>query len=61
MKVKCIKKDKDTWGKGSGNLEDLSVGTEYEVVKKDIHSWHTLYSLSGVNGTFNSVLFEESA
>jgi len=38
----------------------LVVGQEYELAKKEIHSWHTRYWLEGFNLTpFNSVCFTQ--
>ena len=60
MKLKCKSVSKEIWGNGSGNTDDLEVGKEYVIVERDIHSWHTLYTLDGVLGTFNSCLFEDA-
>lgn len=60
MNLKCISNSNEMWGNGSGNADILEVGKVYTVVDVERHSWHTLYSLSGVNGQFNSCLFEDA-
>lgn len=60
MKKICVSQDKHMYGNWSGNTDDLAVGREYEVSVAERHSWHTLYSVAGVGGTFNSCLFEDA-
>lgn len=36
----------------------LIPGKVYTVVKEDVSSWHTEYTLKGVDGEFNSVWFD---
>jgi len=49
------------FGSGSDPREHLVVGEIYEVTKKEVHSWHTLYYImvEGVDLPFNSVCFCE--
>jgi hypothetical protein len=58
--VKCISTDKDIqkYGHAKGNLDCLEIGNIYNVESVDIHSWHTIITLKGIDGTFNSCLFE---
>jgi hypothetical protein len=45
---------------GSDPRDHLEIGYIYEVGKKEVHSWHTLYYLVGfLPYAFNSVCFEE--
>lgn len=37
----------------------LTVGKEYEIVSVKVYNWHTDYKLKGIDGTFNSVWFNE--
>lgn len=46
------------WGNNNDPRGLLEVGVEYEVEKKEIHSWHTKIKLAGIDGMFNSVCFE---
>ena len=48
-----------SWGASSGNWDELVIGKEYIVADKEEHDWHTLYTLEGIKGQFNSVCFEE--
>jgi hypothetical protein len=61
MKVKCVSIDEDVqnFGSSTGKVNDLEIGTIYEVVNKTVHTWHTQFSLLDVTGTFNSCLFKE--
>lgn len=61
MKVKYIGCDDAQANFGSGydprNL--LVQGQVYELATQEVHSWHTLFYLKGIDGAFNSVCFEE--
>ena len=48
------------WGSCTGNHNSLSIGTTYELDHTEPHSWHTKVFLVGVEGSFNSVCFEEA-
>ena len=37
----------------------LVVGQQYEVTSEEVLSWQTNYTLKGVEGSFNSVWFNE--
>lgn len=37
----------------------LKKGNIYKVVKETVYNWHTELELEGIDGTFNSVLFDE--
>jgi len=45
------------WGKGSDPGKNLIIDHVYEVESIEMHSWHTLYQINGIN--YNSVCFEE--
>lgn len=48
------------WGQGEDPRELLKEGETYEVVDKEVHSWHTLFFIE-VNGEemgFNSSCFD---
>lgn len=49
------------WGSGSDPRKYLTQGQEYEVEKEEVHSWHTLLFLKGIEGSkgFNSACFQE--
>lgn len=57
-KVKCVRNDDMPYNVG-GNPSVLSVGAEYDVENVHVDSWYTLVKLSGMEGWFNSVYFEE--
>ena len=61
MKVKFIgcSDDQHNWGGHTGNYKELIVGNVYTIDKIEVHSWHTKYWLSGIEGSFNSVCFNE--
>jgi hypothetical protein len=47
------------WGVGQDPRPLLTIGKEYEVEKEEVHSWHTLYYLVGIDAPrgFNSAYF----
>ena len=47
------------WGHGDDPRRFLDAGGSYDVDRKEVHSWHTLYYLKGFHLPFNSVCFEE--
>lgn len=47
------------FGRGADPRKYLKVGKIYNRVKKEIHSWHTLYYLESFDAPFNSVCFKE--
>lgn len=47
------------WGNHSGDPAALEVGRIYKIHSLEEHSCHTKYYLNGVQGSFNSVCFEE--
>ena len=47
----------DELGVSEGNVSELRQGKVYEVSSEEEYPYYTLYSLVGVRGTFNSVLF----
>ena len=53
--------DQANFGGGSDPRMLLEIGKIYEVVNKEVHSWHTLYYImvDGVGLSFNSVCFSE--
>ena len=57
IKLRCKYKE-NMWGNGTGDLNNLEIGKEYVLKDFEIHSWHTLVELEGINGKFNSCLFE---
>ena len=59
MRVKCVHNYDTGRYNGTGSLDELIVGRVYTVTHTKINVWNTLYTLEGVSGTFNSVLFEE--
>lgn len=48
------------WGSNSDPRGVLEEGREYEVERKEVHSYHTKIKLVGVEGWFNSVCFEDA-
>ena len=61
MKVKYVgaSLSQIRWGGNDDSRGVLTVGKIYEVVDKEIHSWHTKYTLKGhEDKKFNSVCFE---
>ena len=38
---------------------ELHIGSEYVISDVEEHSWHTKISLEGIDGSFNSVCFDE--
>lgn len=61
-KVKYIgaSDDQVNWGGGDDPRGVLVEGETYEVVSKDVHSWHTKLSLKGFEEKkFNSVCFKK--
>lgn len=59
MIVQCVNTDKNVgkFGRANGNINDLEVGKTYTVKDVEVHTWHTLYTLRGITGTFNSCHF----
>ena len=47
------------WGGGRDPRGLLVPGHEYVVAYEEVHSLHTRYYLSGIEGWFNSVLFDK--
>jgi hypothetical protein len=45
------------WGKAM-HPTALVVGTLYDVTDIEVHSWHTLVTLHGVTGKFNTAYFK---
>lgn len=45
------------WGRGDDPRKVLVVGDKYVVQDIEIHSWHTVISLEGVDGHFNDTCF----
>lgn len=54
----CTQAQKN-WGSHTGEVEKLVVGEVYTIVKQEVHSWHTKVFLYGIDGSFNSVCFED--
>lgn len=57
-KVVCVNNDQHAYSLGE-NPSKLEVGKEYEVENVQVESWYTLVKFVGIDGWFNSVLFEE--
>ena len=52
--------DQIKWGSNSDPRDLLEEGKEYEVLKKEVHSWHTKIILKDFpDKKFNSVCFKE--
>lgn len=50
--------DQINWGGNDDPNELLEIGKEYEVLKKDVHSWHTKLTLVDFpDKVFNDVSF----
>ena len=47
------------WGNNDDPRGLLKEGSVYEVEHEEVHTWHTKYSLRGIEGKFNSVGFED--
>jgi len=47
------------FGNNTGDTDKLEVGKVYEVKEIEVHSWHTKYYLEGLEGSFNSVCFNQ--
>lgn len=60
MKVRYLGFDEDQvkWAGDDPRLT-LETGKEYKVVHTFVSSWSTTYELKGVDGEYNSVMFEE--
>lgn len=50
--------DQNNWGGCSKPAGKLVPGQEYTVRSVKVHSWHTKVELEGVEGRFNSVIFD---
>lgn len=65
IKVKYIgcSDEQAIWGKTADPRKSLTIGKIYELERKEICSWHTLYFLKGfdIGKGFNSVCFEKVA
>jgi hypothetical protein len=48
------------YGGGNDPRGLLLPGHTYEVAKKEVHRWHTRIFLVGIDGWFNSVMFDLS-
>jgi hypothetical protein len=61
MKVTFIgcSEEQHRFGNNTGNLAELTIGAEYDVIAQKIHCWHTQYYLKYHKGSFNSVGFVE--
>lgn len=62
MKVRYIGSsiDQARWGGNDDPAGLLIEGQEYELLRKEVHSWHTKYTLADFPGKqFNSASFEE--
>jgi hypothetical protein len=46
------------WGSCADPRGVLTVGSQYDVERYDVHDWHTKIQLAGVDGWFNSVCFD---
>lgn len=49
--------DQVRWGGNDDPTGKLTIGTLYDVVDIEVHSWHTKIQLQGVEGKFNSASF----
>jgi hypothetical protein len=45
------------WGGNDDPNKVLKIGTLYDVVDIEVHSWHTKLQLHGIDGKFNSASF----
>jgi hypothetical protein len=64
MKVKYIGSTKEqvSWGGNDDPARYLKIGKSYELLDKEVHSWHTKYRLKEFSAKrFNSVSFVESS
>ena len=61
MKVRYIgASDHQVIFSGAGDPRDVLIeGEIYEVEKTEVHTWHTIFHLKGIEGSFNSVCFEK--
>jgi hypothetical protein len=61
MKVRYIgaSQAQVTFGNADDPRDVLIEGEVYEVKKTEVHTWHTRLHLKGIEGSFNSVCFEE--
>lgn len=57
--VKCVRSDDDVWKTGGDPTHKLKVGETYTVCKLRVYDDYTLVSVDGIDGWFNSVLFNE--
>lgn len=51
-------KEQINFGRCDDPRDILMINGKYIVDDVDVHSWHTLIKLNGINGQFNSVCFE---
>lgn len=51
--------DQKRWGNHDGDISILEIGKSYDVERIEVHSWHTKVYLIGIEGSYNSVCFEE--
>jgi hypothetical protein len=61
MKVRYIgaSDEQVRWGGNDDPRGILMERDTYEVEEREVHSWHTKLRLVGIEGSFNSVCFEE--
>lgn len=61
VKVKYVgcSDEQANWGNNDDPRDILTEGEIYTLSDKEVHSWHTKYSIEGFKGQFNSVCFEE--
>jgi len=58
VKFKGCSNTQANWGQGEDPQEYLEVGKEYNVVKTENHTQHTLWWVEGCDVPFNSACFE---
>ena len=54
-----VSRESIDWGSYTGDTSKLTVGKEYTLRSKNVHSFYTEYFLEELPGTFNSVWFED--
>lgn len=47
------------YGGYTGDPSQLKVGATYTIIREEVHSFHTKVFLKEIDGSFNSVCFDE--
>jgi hypothetical protein len=52
-------KEQHNWGNHTGDFSQLVIGRVYEASLIDEHAWYTKIYLRNIEGSFNSVCFDQ--